>query len=549
MQSANSLDELGETNLKNSVEMTLEMIDALNAEVEKGNLTLEEAQEQVKEAILGEMNDDGTRPRNENIDLGDHGYLYINGQDGLSIAHPEMEGGNDWDVEDINGYKFVQASIENGNNGGGFTYYSWPLPNNEDQIEQKVVYSKTDPNWDWVVSAGTYMMDFNEAANGILTLNFIVSGITLVVGIFIIWMFAGSIARPITKATEQMGYLAEGDLTREPLRLKSKDETARLAHAMNYMQEQLKNIIQNVSETSEMLTSHGEELSQSASEVKTGSEQVASTMQELASGSESQANHASEMASSMNSFTEKVETANSEGKQIHETSGNVLKMTNEGSELMKASSVQMDHIHQIVEEAVQKVEGLDERSQEISKLVVVIKDVADQTNLLALNAAIEAARAGEHGKGFSVVADEVRKLAEQVSVSVTDITNIVEGIQSETTSVTTSLQNGYKEVEKGTGQIKTTGETFNKIDNSISEMAGSIEKISDNLSEITENSQKMSTSIEEVASISEESAAGIEETSASSQQMSSSMEEVEDSSKQLARLAEELNDLVRQFKL
>src|SRR5699024_11491137 len=116
---------------------------------------------------------------------------------------------------------------------------------------------------------------------------------------------------------------------------------------------------------------------------------------------------------------------------------------------------------QIVHEAVDKVEGLDHDTQEISQLVSVIQNVAEQTNLLALNAAIEAARAGEHGKGFAVVADEVRKLAEQSSNSVKNITDIVETIQNESFNVMDSLSNGYREVTEGTAQIQQTGTNVN----------------------------------------------------------------------------------------
>ena len=216
---------------------------------------------------------------------------------------------------------------------------------------------------------------------------------------------------------------------------------------------------------------------------------------------------------------------------------------------MDSSKRQMTKIDHIVHDSVVKVQGLDVHSQEISKLVGVIKDIAEQTNLLALNAAIEAARAGENGKGFAVVADEVRKLAEQVAESVTDITGIVTNIQSESRAVTETLQNGYKEVEQGTKQIDLTVEKFVGINASVMEMVKNIQLVSSDLESMSARGQEMNSSIEDIAAVSEESAAGIEETSASSEQTSASMEEVTSSSNDLAKLAEKLSELVGQFKL
>lgn len=548
-KSSTSLEQIGKTNLQNSVEFTLATIEAYNSEVSKGTISLESAQEKVKGIILGEKNGDGTRNINASIDLGENGYMIVYSQEGTRIAHPSKEGASAWDDEDENGIKFAQEMIKIANNGGGFTFYNSALPNNKEQIEEKVSYSKVDPNWDWVVTASTYMTDFNQPATELFNIILIVSGISIILGVIIIWFSANLITKPIIKVTEQMGYLADGDLTKEPLLIKSKDEISRLAEAMNLLHNNLRNSMKKVSETSETLTSHSEELSQSADEVKMGSEQVASTVQELAAGSETQANNASELASVMNTFAETVQEANESGLRIEGNSKAVLSMTNDGAELMKQSIQQMEKIHSIVNESVEKVAGLDKQSQEISNLVTVIKDVADQTNLLALNAAIEAARAGEHGKGFAVVADEVRKLAEQVSNSVTDITGIVDNIQKETFIVSDSLKVGYKEVELGKTQIESTGETFEGISAAVTEMVNSITTIGKNLSEISASTQEMNSSVVEIASVSEESAAGIEQTSASVQQTSSIMEEVAGSSKHLANLAEELNTLVREFKL
>src|SRR5690625_2733933 len=282
------------------------------------------------------------------------------------------------------------------------------------------------------------MVDFNASANEILRTIFLVTGITLVVGIGGVWIFVNRISRPINEVAEHMTSVAQADLSQEKLEIHSKDETGQLARALNHMQDGLRNIIGNVLDASSTIASQSEELTQAANEVSEGTEQVASTMEELAAGSETQANRSGEIASMMNTFITRLEEANTNGENVNKASNEVLRMTEEGSQLMEDSTKQMNAIDQIVQDAVDKVEGLDEHSQQISELVAVIQDIAEQTNLLALNAAIEAARAGEHGQGFAVVADEVRKLAEQVSFSVTDITDIVTRIQNESSVVSSS---------------------------------------------------------------------------------------------------------------
>jgi methyl-accepting chemotaxis protein len=548
-KSAQSLDELGKTSLKNSVEMVIDQIETLNREVEKGNISLEEAQEQVKTSILGEKNPDGTRPINKGITLGENGYLFILDQEGNRVAHPTLEGSNAFEAKkqvDIDNAKKLLAA---GAKGGDFVYYETNLPNNKEQIERKVNFSKNDPYWGWTITAGTFMMDFNQPANEILKIILIVGAITALIGVFIIWSFANGISKPIKEVNARMIALAEGDLISEPIQIKTKDETGKLADALNQMQYNLKEIIQKVADSSESISGHSEKLTQSANEVKAGSEQIASTMQELASGSEKQASQSSQLSASMGSFVNSIQKTSENGEQIKFFSQQVQDLTNEGSQLMDSSNEQMAKIDDIFKDSVQKVQSLDKQSQEISKLVIVIKGIADQTNLLALNAAIEAARAGEHGKGFAVVADEVRKLAEQVAFSVKDISKIVSNIQTEINTVTLDLQNGYQEVETGTDRIRITGQTFKNISHSIDDVVRNIQLVSSNLENIVRQSQEMNGSIQEIAAISEEAAAGVEQTSAATQQSSSSMEEVANSSSQLALLAEQLRELISHFKI
>ncbi|MBS4210460.1 methyl-accepting chemotaxis protein [Bacillus sp. FJAT-50079] len=377
----------------------------------------------------------------------------------------------------------------------------------------------------------------------------VVTVFVVVISMIAAVLVSSVISKPIIRVMERMKLVATGDLSHEPLTEQARDEVGQLVVATNEMSASTRELLNKISSVSETVTGQSEELTQSSNEVNAASEQVAVTMQELAHGIENEAQSATDLATIMEVFTTKVEEANMKGDSIHQASQQVIGKTAEGTQLMERSTEQMNKIDAIVHDAVLKIKGLDTQSQEISKLVVVIKEIADQTNLLALNAAIEAARAGEHGKGFAVVAEEVKKLAEQVAISVTDITGIVDTIQSESSMVTVSLQDSYTEVQRGTEQLQVTSNTFTEIRNSVNDMANNISIISENLADISTSSEEMSGSVEEIAAISEQSAAGVQETAASMQQTSSSMEDVASSSAQLAQLAEELNGLVQQFKI
>lgn len=284
-------------------------------------------------------------------------------------------------------------------------------------------------------------------------------------------------------------------------------------------------------------------------DVKIGSKQMVSTMDELAYGAESQGESATYLSEKMKQFVLSVQQSQADGEAVLQSSKQVLVLTNEGSKLMNESVEQMNTIDQMVSHSVEKVISLDEKSEQISELIDVVKNIADQTNLLALNASIEAARAGEHGRGFAIVAEEVRKLAEEVAESVTEITNIVSSIQSETDQVVNTLNSGYNQVKRGTNQIKKTGESFQTIEYFIQSMVESIGNVARRLKVISDDSQQMNGLIAEIATVSEETAIGVEQSSASIQETSSAMDEITDHAEQLAKLAEQLNKDINVFKV
>ena len=373
--------------------------------------------------------------------------------------------------------------------------------------------------------------------------------VALILGIILIVLFANSITKPIITVMERLKIIAAGKLGQEPLEVPGKGEISQLMEATNLLQARFTEMVTNISEASSELAQYSEELSQSSNEVRTGSEQVAMTMQELAIGTENQAHAASQMATQMDQFGTDFASASHTSSKISKDSSKVVGLSNQGQELMQASSQQMAHINDIVQESVVMMGDLDKSTQEINKLVVIIRGIADQTNLLALNAAIEAARAGEHGRGFAVVADEVRKLSEQVANSVQEITVFVETIQKESNHVTRSLAGGATEAKLGLETMTETRATFEKISKSLNDMVTEIEGMNSDIHNLSEASAEMGHSISEIASVSEESAAGVEETSAASQEITSTMEEVAVNASQIAEHAEMLNRMVEEFQL
>ncbi|NCU17362.1 methyl-accepting chemotaxis protein [Pallidibacillus pasinlerensis] len=379
----------------------------------------------------------------------------------------------------------------------------------------------------------------------IVALNIIAIICAVTIGIFM----GRSIGLPLKKVTKQLQKIAKGDLTGRTLEVKRKDEIGLLISATNEMKEILHNLLNDIFKVSETVKLHSSELRQASNEVNESSNQVASTMQDLTSGAETLAVHAQELAQGMDHFVTEIQDTNEKSEFIKTSSLEVLKLADEGKKTMDSSEEQMGSINEIVKDAVGKVEQLANHTQDISKLITIIKKVSEQTNLLALNAAIEAARAGEHGKGFAVVADEVRKLSEQVASSIKEITSIVEKIQGQSSAVSESLKNGYVEVERGFVLTKATSEAFSEINKSITNMVVNIEEIAEKLASITVGSKDMNESIEEIAAIAEESASAVEQSSASTQQINSSVEEVAGRANGLATLSEELNRHVKNFKL
>jgi twitching motility protein PilJ len=219
-------------------------------------------------------------------------------------------------------------------------------------------------------------------------------------------------------------------------------------------------------------------------QVKTAARQVSkgSTENEIFARSLSSdaLRQAEELAVTLNSvqvMTDSIQRVAESAREAEEVARSASATALKGGEAVERTVSGILEIRETVAETTRKVKRLAESSQEISKIVALISQIASRTNLLALNASIEAARAGEAGRGFAIVADEVRQLADRAAKASKEIEQIVLQIQSETGSVMTAMEEGTQQVIEGTRlaeQAKRSLEDIIQVSNRIDVLVRSI---------------------------------------------------------------------------
>ena len=284
-------------------------------------------------------------------------------------------------------------------------------------------------------------------------------------------------------ASEVVKQVAAGDLSVE-IPVANTDSTSLLA-AMKVMQSNLQKLIGEIQTNADMVTSAAKKMTIAAENVAGSSQQQSASSLEI--------------AAAMEQSTVSINLMSDSANRAQTISGDSELLMNETSGVVSEAVNRIAKIATVVEQASQTVRTLGQESENVSKIVLVIKEVADQTNLLALNAAIEAARAGEQGRGFAVVADEVRKLAERTTQSTQEITTMISSMQSSARDAVTCIEDAVANVNEGVILTKRVGESVSRLGASSHEVKGVIIDVSSALREQNAASNEIARNVEQIA--------------------------------------------------
>lgn len=372
------------------------------------------------------------------------------------------------------------------------------------------------------IIAQNFVVSSNESSGNSKTLLGFLFVFLNIISLILILVVIRSIKKPIKEITEAANAIGSGNLNYR-INYSSKDELGVAAKTISDAIETLKlyvgeidrvlgemshgNLTEDINvefiggfapikSSIEQISSSFNEtmknINEAAEQVASGANQVSGGALVLSQGTAEQASSIEELSATINEISEQIKI--NAGNSI-----NVSKITQSAAEGVVNNSKQVE----MMTEAMYEIK---KSTNEISKIIKAIDDIAFQTNILALNAAVEAARAGSAGKGFAVVADEVRNLASKSAEAANSTAFLIE--------------NSIKSVDKGTKIADETKESINSMVQDIRKSVKLVDEISEATTEQAQSIEQITSGIEQISSVVQSNSATAEESAASSEELS-----------------------------
>lgn len=396
-----------------------------------------------------------------------------------------------------------------------------------------IAYAPVNNTDGWSLAIASPVSDFM----GTVYVSAIIIGILIVIilliGVVIAIRLATSIGKPIQLCAERIHKLSEGDLSSPVPQINSQDETGRLAEQISRIVENLQNLIGDIGYLLdemargnfnvrsrdynyyigdyEQLLRHvrgiNKQLSDTMAQINTASVQVSAGAEQVSSGAQSLAQGATEQASAVQELSATINDISTDSRRTAELAMQAKNAADHAGAELQASS-------EYIATLGNAMSNISESSQEISKIISTIENIAFQTNILALNAAVEAARAGAAGKGFAVVADEVRNLAHKSDQAAKATKDLIE-------KSIDAVNEGVNMMQKVNDAVGSVMESAGVAVSGMDEVADAVQRETDSIVQITQGIDQISSVVQTNSATAEESAAASEELSGQSEMLKS----------------------------
>jgi methyl-accepting chemotaxis protein len=473
------------TQLRSMVDSVIAVAASLEAEVQQGKTTREQAIDRVRGVLHAMKYDNG------------NGYFSVTRLDGINLVHGanhKREGTQIGNDVDKNGVSIVRQQIEVARSpaGEGLVAYAFPKPGMTEE-QPKILYVKVFKPWEALINTGAYIDDIEADFRGVLIRLGLITLAVIVVVAAIAFFVSRNISGALGSLTAKMEKLAVGDLAVEVTEASQVGEIGAMGRTVEVFKKNALSMRQ-MQEEQEALKAKAEQEKKTALaaladnfetrirgivDVLSGAAtQMQSTARSMSETADSTREQSLAVASGANQATANVQTVAAASEELSASISEIGRQVTQAATVSKKAADEGERTNATVA-------GLAEAAQKVGEVVKLINDIASQTNLLALNATIEAARAGDAGKGFAVVASEVKSLANQTAKATDEIRAQIAAIQSETNSAVDAIRN-----------ISTTILEVNEISSSI---AAAVEEQTAATQEITRNVQQAASGTQDVS--------------------------------------------------
>ncbi len=378
----------------------------------------------------------------------------------------------------------------------------------------------------WSVAVTALKTEYLSDTYFSIIVNVLVIIVSILASIVVALKLASNISVPMRACAERMKLLVAGDLESPVPESRGQDETAELTRSTAELVTGLNDILRDIDylltemaqQNFDIQSAHREayvgnfqgilqsmrtlkielsgtmrHINASAAQVSAASGQVSTGAQTLSQGSMMQASSVEELAATITDISDNAQKTSAAAEEA----GHYVEQA--GAQL----GISVEHVKEL-NVAMGKISN---SSEEISKIITAIENIAFQTNILALNAAVEAARAGSAGKGFAVVADEVRNLASKSDEAAKATKELIEGSIA-------AVMEGSEAVTKVTEALERTSEMAGHVTAQMEIVVEAVANQTTSISQVTEGVDQISSVVQTNSATAQESAAASEELSA-----------------------------------